>query len=350
MERKKSHNKRKLAKLFNALEGARNLLIVMQDNPDPDAIACAASLRRLALGQPQLTCTLAHGGSVGRAENQALVSYLGLNLRRFHDIIPDRFERVALVDTQPGTGNNALPRTMLPHIVIDHHPLRKESRSVAFTDIRNRYGAASTILFEYLQAAGITPEMPLATALLYGIRSDTQDLGRKATKADIEAHLELYPLANLRMLAQIEHSELPEHYYTLLHRALGSARRQGDCVCAPLGRVKNPDMMGEVADLLVRMEGVSWCMCLGAIEGRMLLSIRRRATDPSGHSAATIARQTVGRHGTSGGHSLIAGGQVELKHDTDTEIAQIEQRLLRAFSRSLNQRTTDPVCLVSKAY
>ena len=35
----------RLAKLSAALEGAKSMLIVMQDNPDPDAMAAAAGLR-----------------------------------------------------------------------------------------------------------------------------------------------------------------------------------------------------------------------------------------------------------------------------------------------------------------
>lgn len=328
------------------LAEARSLLIVMQHNPDPDAIASAAALRRLALSRMQINCTLAHGGSVGRAENRALVAYLGLNLRRFQDVDPMRFDRIALVDTQPGTGNNALPEGFRPQIVIDHHPRRQASRGVAFTDIRRRYGATSTILHEYLQAAGIETDPPLATALLYGIRSDTQDLAREAVKPDIDAHLLLYPRANLRMLAQIEHSVLPRQYFVLLHLALSRAEQQGTCICAPLGRVENPDMMGEVADLLVRQESIDWCLCLGVFEGQLLLSIRRTSTDTSSHLAATIARQTVGRYGTAGGHELIAGGQVALGKNADAAIAGLEKKLMRRFVKALRQHTAEKQMLV----
>ena len=152
------------------------MLIVMQDNPDPDSIASAVALRSLANELGGVRCTIAHGGTVGRSENQELVHYLELTLRSFRDVNRVRFEMIALVDTQPGTGSNSLLADALPDIVIDHHPVRRLRRSVRFTDIRSSYGATSTILWEYLVAAEITPDKPLATAVLYGILSDTQNL------------------------------------------------------------------------------------------------------------------------------------------------------------------------------
>jgi len=245
----------KLQKLLGLLRGRRNMLILVQDHPDPDAIASAVALREVAHLQPDLNCSIATGGGVGRAENRALVAYLGLNLRPFGQLNLGAFDTIALVDTQPGTGNNALPRDVRPDIVIDHHPVRRSSRGLPFTDVRQNYGAGSSILTEYLIAGNIEPEPALATALLYGISSDTQDLGRDASRADIDAHLFLYPRANLRMLAQIRHGPLPPAYFDLLSRALHVARIYGDGIIADLGCLDNPDMMGEVADLLLRRQG-----------------------------------------------------------------------------------------------
>ena len=240
----------KLQKLTEVLTGKSYLLIVMQDNPDPDCIAAAVALRRLANSQANLQCSIACGGTVGRGENRVLVKYLGLNLRACAEIEYDQFDLVAVVDTQPTAGNNSLPEHVVPDIVIDHHPIRRQTRTVGFTDVRSSYGSASTILVEYLIEAGITPETPLATALLYGIRSDTQDLGREASRFDIEAIEFLYPFANKRMLGIIQRGKVPRVYYQMLADALKNARVQKPAVITELGEIDNPDMIAEVADLL----------------------------------------------------------------------------------------------------
>lgn len=300
----------KLQQIKKVLENHKTMLIVMQDNPDPDSIASAVALRRLVNGLGGIRCTIAHGGTVGRAENQELVHYLELALRSFQDVDRGRFDLIALVDTQPGTGNNPLPPGLLPDIVIDHHPVRRLCRSVRFTDIRSRYGATSTILWEYLTAGRIAPDKPLATALLYGIRSDTQDLDQETTDADVRAVTALYPLANKRMLGQIQRGRVPLAYYQMLTDAMTSARMYGRCVVSRLGMVDNPDMIGEVADLLLRYEGVDWSLCYGFYGGQALLSLR---TQDTARHAGDVARLIVRRIGTGGGHAVMAGGQIPLR-------------------------------------
>lgn len=321
----------RLRKLKELLKGKTSLLVVMQDHPDPDAIGAAVALRKLVNVVSGVQCSLAHGGTVGRAENRALVRYLNLNLRPCSELDFDKFDLTAMVDTQPGTGNNSLPRNRVADIVIDHHPIRKTTRAAAITDIRKDYGATSTILFEYLLAAGIEPDVPLATALLYAIRSDTQDLGREATRADTDAIGRLYPVANKRMLSEIQRGRVQREYYRLLGHALQNARVYDTCIITSLGEVAIPDMVGEVADLLLRDDTTCWVLSYGFFEQKMLLSLRTSQTDKS---AEKVMRSIVSRRGTGGGHETIAGGQIPLKKGTKAELAHLErvvrQRLLKA--------------------
>jgi nanoRNase/pAp phosphatase (c-di-AMP/oligoRNAs hydrolase) len=306
----------KAARLVELLRDKRSLLIVMQDNPDPDSIAAAAALRRIANTLTDVQCSIAYGGVIGRSENRAVAGYLGLNFRGIEEIDLEKYDVVALVDTQPRAGNNSLPEGRPPDIVLDHHPLRAETRGVAFSDVRKRYGAVSTILVEYLGELGISPEPPLATALLYAIRSDTQDLGTQAVQADIDAAEALYPLANTRMLSAIQRGRVPRSYYRALAKALENARVYGKCIIADLGDVDNPDMMGEMADLFLRHEGVEWVLSHGVHEGKLLLSMR---TSQSRKRAGEVMKRIVSRLGTGGGHATAAGGQVPLKKGTRAE-------------------------------
>ncbi len=155
----------KLDQLKAVLENHKTMLVVMQDNPDPDSIAAAVALRKLANTLADVQCSIAHSGTVGRGENRALVKYLGLNLRQLDQLDMASFELFATVDTQPGTGNNSLPETIEPDIVIDHHPCRQRTRHCRFTDVRSHYGATVTILYEYFKAADIKIESSLATAM-----------------------------------------------------------------------------------------------------------------------------------------------------------------------------------------
>jgi nanoRNase/pAp phosphatase (c-di-AMP/oligoRNAs hydrolase) len=318
----------RVKKLGELLAGKSNLLIVMQDNPDPDSIAAAVALRKLANSLAEVQCSITHGGTVGRAENRVLVRYLGLNLRHCSEIEFDKFDLVATVDTQTGAGNNCLPANVVPGIVVDHHPFRHASHGAQLIDIRRAYGATSTIMFEYLVEAGIEPEMPLATALLYGIRSDTQYLGRGAGPADIAAATALFAIANMRMLGEIQRGSVQREYFGMLTRALANAKVYGRCIITRLGKIDTPDMIGEVADLLERDEGAMWAMCSGFFGDKLLISVR---TSEEGKDADEVVRQVVARRGTGGGHQNYAGGQIPLRKGTAAEQTNLQKLIEQKF-------------------
>jgi nanoRNase/pAp phosphatase (c-di-AMP/oligoRNAs hydrolase) len=333
----------KVERLLSLLRGKTSMLIVMQDYPDPDAIAAGTALRELANTKAEVQCSFAHGGTVGRAENRALVDYLDLNLRSIQDLDIDRFDLIAMVDTQPGTGNNSLPHGIIPNIVIDHHSIRHATRKAEFTDVRGRYGATSTILYEYLVAAKIDIEAHLATALVYGIRSDTQDLGNETTRPDIEAYSALYPIANRRMLEEIISRRVPSAYFKLLLRGISGAQVYGPCIVSNLGDTDNPDMIGEIADLLLRREEIVWALCYGRFKGRMLLSLR--TSDPL-TNAGRIMRAIVGKYGTGGGHHALAGAQIDLTTLTEREHHFRELVLVRRFLSLTGAKGLPPQPLV----
>jgi nanoRNase/pAp phosphatase (c-di-AMP/oligoRNAs hydrolase) len=339
-----SKTRQRVERLIRLLKGKGNLLIVMQDNPDPDSIAAAVALRRFANSTAGVQCSIAHSGTVGRGENRALVSYLGLKLHQMRDIDFKKFDLIGMVDTQPGTGNNSLPESQLPDIVVDHHPCRRLTRSAPLIDIRSGCGATSTILSEYLHEAQIVPDTPLATALLYGIRSDTQDLGREATQADIEAIEWLYPLANKRMLSEIQRGSVPKEYFQMLAVALKNARIYGNAIVTSLGPIDNPDMIGEVADLLLREDQTTWTMCMGLFKGKILISLR---TIDESNKAGTVVKRLIARRGTGGGHQTYAGGQIPLKQNTQAELSRMERQLRQKFIRLIGADEHQAVKLIT---
>jgi nanoRNase/pAp phosphatase (c-di-AMP/oligoRNAs hydrolase) len=187
-------------------------------------------------------------------------------------------------------------------------------------------------LTEYLFAAKIEPEPQIATALLYGILSDTQDLGRDTTSADVDALMKLYPLANTRMLSQIQRGLVRREYYRLLSLALNDARVFGRAVISNLGAVDNPDMVSEMADLLLRDEQIEWSMCYGLCRDKIQLSIRTDAEKPP---ASKVIRHIVTHRGTGGGHISYAGGQVPVEGLGKNRIVRLNVSLEKAFLKQV---------------
>ncbi len=179
--------------LLSLVKGKRKILILTHENPDPDSIASAYGLKYILRKTMGVSSIIAYPGIIGRAENQAMVRLLDIDLVPYSSIQPRNYSVVALVDCQPNTGNVMLPKGMVPSIVIDHHPMRKSSLKSTYCDIRKDIGSTSTIITQYIRHLGLPMDRKVATALFYGIKSDTRDLGRQSTDADIRASVFLFP-------------------------------------------------------------------------------------------------------------------------------------------------------------
>ncbi len=322
----------RLAELLGALEEAGDVLVLTHDNPDPDAIASAAALAFLLREEAGVTTTLAFGGIVGRAENRALIAELGVDFHRMGILEVAPGTAVALVDTQPRTGNNSLPEGRIASIVIDHHPVRPEAAATTFSDVRPAYGASCSILVEYLRAAGLEPERPLATALFYGIQSETMDLGREVSGPDVEASLYLYPRSDPAAISRIRHARVPPTYLQSVHEAIERARLYNGVMCVPMGRLDYPDLGAELADMFMRVDGVEWTIASGRYHDELLLSVR--TYEQQAH-AGDMVRRVIRDRGSAGGHGMLAGAQVPLRGRSDAEVDQLVETLFEEFRAEL---------------
>jgi nanoRNase/pAp phosphatase (c-di-AMP/oligoRNAs hydrolase) len=318
--------------LFAAVGDADAILILPHNDPDPDAVASAVALEYLLMDALNVPSTIAYQGIVGRAENRVLVQYLGQPLQPLTEVDLAGEAPIAMVDTQPGAGNNALPDGSEVAIVIDHHTWREPTAAAAFVDVRPEAGATSTILTEYLQAAGLEPEPPLATVLFYGIKTDTRGLSRGAGPADAAAYFYLQSRIDVRALAEIEYAQVPASYFKSFDATLRAARVYDGVVVAYVGPMAYPDLAAEMARLLLRLKESQWIVCMGVYQEVLILSVR--TASPTGR-AEDLVQAIVRGEGTAGGHGPMAGGQIPLKgRDPEQVVHLLRQRALRVLQVS----------------
>lgn len=327
----------RLARVSGLVEGhgsAGRWLVLTHDNPDPDSITAAALLAKLLRDRFHRRVTIAYGGLIGRAENREMVHALHLPMSHRRHITWRNYRHFALVDTQPRTGNNQLPGDILPDLVFDHHPLRRLTREVPIFDVRPEYGATATILAEYMLAAGVALNERLATALVYAIRTETQDFRREFAPADRALYHAFLPQADNRILGRIERPRLPLGYFRTLHRAMDNMEGVGKLIISHMGKVDQPDIVPELADLLLRMEGKTWSLATGRHDERLYLSLR--TTNPQA-DAGRLMRRLIGSRGKGGGHGMTAGGWVALDA-ADGDDQALEKsfglRLVRALKQN----------------
>ena len=314
-------------------EGAERILILMQDDPDPDAIASAMALKTL-LGRSRTSAPICTFGTITRAENVAMCKILDIEVQEISAQALDQFDRVAMVDVQPSFLEERFEEVDL---VIDHHPVEHPIRA-RIKDVRPSYGATSTILVEYLRALDIKITQRLATALLYGIKSDTLGLERGGSRADLEAFAYLYMLANHNALRRIERPELSDVALDVL--AHGLARRQilKGVFFSHLGEVGTADLIPQFADFGLQAEGVEWSVVSGVVGGDLHISVRNVGYVKS---AGDVTRAAFGDLGRAGGHRTMAKAVLPLAEfvggagDPPTGRA-CQERVIQRFLRALS--------------
>ena len=323
-----------LARALATLAGRRSIGVYMHDNPDPDSMAAAWGLARLLQSELGAEVTLVLAGIVGRAENRAMVEELGIPLVPLHALDPRTFDALAIVDSQPGTGNNSLPPDRAVDLIVDHHPWRGHERS-PWCDIRSDMGATSTIILQYLRERAIPLDVNLATALFYALKTETRDLGREASDAERAAYLHLVSLVDHDRLYRVCHPKVPTQHFIALDRAVRSAHVYGDVVAANLDELFYPDLVAEIADLLLTFDGARYAMCAGRYKGKVYVSLRTEVDDTR---AGGLIRKIIGTNGAAGGHGTMAGGSltkmVESSADLQTEFALLVERLLHFLGRA----------------
>jgi len=313
---------------LRAVAGNGPVLILTHDNPDPDSLASGKALAVLLKEAWGIPSRLVYSGLVARAENHTMLNNLTPEWEHSEEL-PDLkdYSAVAQVDTQPGAGNNRLDTVQPRHIVIDHHyPVRDTIDDISYADIRTETGATVTMLYQYLIAAGINPDPILATAMFYGLKTDTRSLSRGDSPADEVAFVELLHHLDQQELSKVELASLSHEYFRAFNRGLHATRQYGQAVVCRLGMMEQPDFAAEMADILIRLEDAQAALCIGQHEDTLQISLR---TEPLGRDAGLIIQQIVVPPGKAGGHGTMAGGQVSLEgQDIEELLTEIEKRFL----------------------
>ena len=319
---------------LRAVAGTGPVLILTHDNPDPDALASGKALATLFREAWGISARLVYSGLVARAENKAVLRRLTPEWEH-SDTLPDfgEYTAIAQVDTQPGAGNNRLNIVHPRHIVIDHHyPVRDTIFPVMYSDIRMEMGSTATMLFQYLEAAGIHPNPILATAMFYGLKTDTRSLSRGASPADEVAFLELLHTLDHQELSRVELAGLSREYFQSFSRGLQAARVFGQVIVVRLGLVTQPDFTAEMADILIRFQDAHAALCLGQHGDTLHISLR---TELTGQHAGKTIQQLIIPPGKAGGHGTMAGGQIPLQgKNIEPLLADIEHRFLAVMGET----------------
>lgn len=282
-------------------DGAELLPVLVHADPDPDALASAYGLQVL-LRDVVRELPIVTLGAIQRPENQRMSELLRLKVPEVQAEELYGFDRLLTVDLQPrGVDPGRLPRLA----ILDHHP-RDPRLEAELLDVRPAYGACSSMVTEYLRA--LDPRrvgQTLATALLYGIKTDTDSLTRGVSPADVLAYAFLQGRADLGLVHRIER---PMYSLMLMKRygqALDGLALDNGLAAAYAGTLapEESHMLADLADFCLSIEGISWVVVGALVEDELVLTVRHLGERPG---AGALAEGLACGVGEGGGHAAMA--------------------------------------------
>jgi nanoRNase/pAp phosphatase (c-di-AMP/oligoRNAs hydrolase) len=323
---------RRSDRFLAGLRDARRVVFVSHLNPDPDSLGSMYGLAHLVESKLHKPTVMTRDGLISRAENRAMVEALHLELKPIEKFRFKPGDAIVMVDSQPNTGRHSFESSRPLYAVIDHHATPGDLANVAFTDVRPNHGATCTLVTKYLLEQRVSLDEKVATALLYGIETEVTGYPREASPADDEALIQLYPLADKDLLAQIRNARLPHSYFECMLQALQSSFLYDRLIVSWVNPLPQPEQAAEICDFMIRFEKVDWAVCGGVFEDRLILSARSAFPDAE---AGELLRRVVGRLGKAGGHDRRAGGSIKLKSIADSAVEEIQSKLRKRLLKAL---------------
>jgi nanoRNase/pAp phosphatase (c-di-AMP/oligoRNAs hydrolase) len=303
-------------------------LILM--NADPDALASAQALRRI-MARKVAAVDCAQVNEISRPDNLTMIKALRIPTQRLTPNLAVQYDHFALVDSQPH--HHPAFKEYDFSLVIDHHPLVPENPVEAeFKDIQPGYGATSTMLTEYLYSLKIRPGELLATALLYGIKTDTQSFERQFSDTDVRAFRYLSKFGNLNLLRKISRSEFRLDWLKYFSLAFRKLRVNGHCLHVFMGRLDSPDILVILGDFFLRLYGISWTVTCGVCDETLVLIFRG---DGLHRDMGKLANKLFGDVGSAGGHATMARAEVPLANIGEHDPEDFVWHRLRSAKRKV---------------
>jgi nanoRNase/pAp phosphatase (c-di-AMP/oligoRNAs hydrolase) len=285
-------------------QDADRVLILLHNDPDPDAMASGLALRSL-LRRTKATAIIGALQNVTRPENIRMKHLLDIHVETVTPADFAGFERIATVDVQPHYFGDALERADL---VVDHHP-EQANHNAVFKDIRPDYGSTCTILTEHLRASDFDISERIATAMLYAIKSDTLFFARQTNRVDVDAFSHLYPLADAALIRKMEGADLSLDRLQFVTRAVRDGTMAEQVFSAFLGKVPREDYITYAADFFLDLEDVRWTIISGLVNEMLVISVRNLGYT---RNAGEFVKRWFSDIGSAGGHRAMAKAVVPL--------------------------------------
>ena len=304
--------------------------------PDPDAIASAFGLSKL-LKHYDIKSSICYKGKIERFSTNGFVNKLGIELIDL-DSINGMCENdeIILVDSQKGN-SNIVDSPGNEIICIDHHPSFENcnTNDYRYADIRPEYGACATIIAQYYLENDIQMDRHVATALIFGIKSDTMGLSRGVSQADVDVYQQLYGLCDMELISSLEHCSLKFEDLKAYANAINSIKIYDNISFANTGYNCPEALIASISDFMLDLVEIDFSVVYSIRDDGIKLSVRSIGEI----NAGIVTNDALSDIGGGGGHAEMAGGFVSFasgmsRRKISLMIEHIEERFLAAIGNN----------------
>lgn len=272
--------------------------------PDPDALASAYGMQ-VFLQAHGVKSTICYDGKIDKSSTKKMLDVFNINAIHIEDI-PDMEEHdyIVTMDSQKYNSNiTDFPGDEVA--AIDHHPTMTPC-SYKYSDIRI-CGSCCSIVTDYYIQSHTTLDTNTATALLYGLKMDTDSFNRGFTDFDIEMFGYLHKIADNQKIINLYHNNMEIddlHAYgeaiknIQIYENIGFAAISFDC----------PDaLVAMISDFILGLDVVEFAVVYAARNGGYKFSVRN---ETEYYHAGTVTQEALRGLGGGGGHFSMAGGMI----------------------------------------
>lgn len=310
----------------------KNHMVYLQTHnfPDPDALAAAFGMQEF-LRANGVDTTICYAGKIEKNSTKRMIDEFGIDVVHIDDL-PHMVEKDYIVTIDAQKYNSNITDFVGDEVAcIDHHPTMIPC-AYEYSDIRI-CGACCSIVTDYFIKSDTTLDTNTATALLYGIKMDTDSFNRGVTDFDIEMFAHLHKLADNQKIISMYNNNMEIedlHAYgeairnVKIYENVGFARISFDC----------PDgLIAMISEFILGLDVVEFSVVYVVRNGGYKFSVRN---ETAVYHAGTITQKALDGLGGGGGHFSMAGGVItedrllQLGNDPDFEI---RKRFLNAIKQ-----------------
>ncbi len=293
-------------KLVELLKGHK-VYIQTHNYPDPDAMASGLGLQ-VFLKQHGVESTMCYDGKIEKLSTKRMLDVFQFEIYNIEDILDmSATDYIVTVDAQKFNANIT---DFIGNEVacIDHHPTFIQCE-YQYKDIR-LVGACATLVAQYFKESGTPIDSNTATALLYGMKIDTDSWSRGVTLLDIQMFEYLFPYIDEEKMKLMNKSSMELKDLRAYGAAIQNIRLYDNIGFAEIPFNCPDALVGMVSDFILDLDVVEFAVVYAKREDGLKFSIR---SELKYLNAGEITAKALKEIGTGGGHAAMAGGFVPIE-------------------------------------